>query len=245
MTRSVQDSSSLITYLSRGAALGAMALLLSFGCKGKVPEGTNPPGDDGGTAVNTDGGGGSGEDGGNADGGGDGDGGEAPPVAKECPAEVSDTPFELFASSIPGRVLVRLPKNTTVYEENPFLYLVPNANQQSTCDVIVSRMAFGYYATDAKLDPVKSRDDVMSKLGLPPEEISGWEEEKPAGRNYTGIYKVPEGKNGEPPIQGVFVLKEAADFTVWAVYEAHPNAFPAVKATYLQSAAKLLLLPKK
>ena len=222
----------------------ALTMTASMGCGKKTPEGTNPPGETGGSEAGggsdgggSDGGGSESGDSGDAgDGGGDADGGE---VAQECPSEVSDTPTALFAD----KLVMRLPKGVELVERTPFLFTANNAI--SVCDAIVSRMAVGYFEFDPNRPTKEVRDGIIEQLGYQPGDVLGWADESEKGASYTGTFEVGEGPNGEPPVKGLLTMKEAEGIHYWAVYEAHPNAWPAIVATYKESAKRILILRNK
>ncbi|MCB9705602.1 MAG: hypothetical protein H6711_27300 [Myxococcales bacterium] len=217
---------------------------MAVGCGDKKPEGTTPPGESGGSEAGGSGGGGGGggggdESGGGGDEGGGDAGGGGGEVAQECPAEVSETPTALFAD----KLVMRLPKHVELVERNPFLFTANNV--ESTCEAIVTRMAVGYFEYDPNKPVKEVRDGVMGQLGYQAGDVLGWSEESEKGPNYTGIFEVGEGPKGEPPVKGLVALKEAEGIHYWAIYEAHPNAWPAIKATYAESAKRMLILRSK
>ncbi len=210
------------------------------GCGKKTPEGTTPPGEVG---ADDDGSDGSGSDdsgdveGSDGDGGGD-DGGDPDAVA-ECPSEVSDTPTALFAD----KLVMRLPKGVELVERTPFLMTANNVD--STCDAIITRMAVGYFEYDASKAIQDVRDGIIGQLGYAEGDVQGWTDETEKGASYTGTFEVGEGSNGEPPVKGLMTMKEAEGIHYWAIYETHPNAWPAIKATFAESAKRILILRDK
>ncbi|HGG56667.1 MAG TPA: hypothetical protein ENK31_02595, partial [Nannocystis exedens] len=210
---------------------------MMIGCGKKTPEGTTPPGEvgaeDGGSDGSGDDGSGDveGSDDEGDDGGAGGDGGD-PNAVPECPSEVSDTPTALFAD----KLVMRLPKGVELVERTPFLMTANNVD--STCDAIITRMAVGYFEYDASKPIKEVRDGIIGQLGYAEGDVQGWSDETEKGSSYTGVYEVAEGSNGEPPVQGLMTMKEAEGIHYWAIYETHPNAWPAIKATFKESAKR-------
>jgi len=223
-------------------AIPCLVLAMSMGCGKKTPEGTTPPGETGSEADGgSDGSDGEGSgDGGDvsdgSDGGDGGDGGGDPNAVAECPAEVSDTPTALFAD----KLVMRLPKGVELVERTPFLMTANNVD--STCDAIISRMAVGYFEYDPNKAIKDVRDGIVGQLGYAEGDVQGWADESEKGSSYTGTFDVGEGPQGEPPVKGLMTMKEAEGIHYWAVYETHPNAWPAIKATFTESAKRILIL---
>lgn len=228
-------------------AVSCLSILLATGCGPKNQDTTTPP-EDSASADAGDGDSGSDEaDGGDGDAdGGDGDGdaessGDAPPAGvKECDAQVSDTPSAYFAD----RVLVRLPKGIEIIERNEVFAQVPNRNQESVCEVIVSNGALGYFQADPSKEPTTVRDEIMTQVGYDPGQAS-WSDESPNGRNYAGHYEVPGDDKGNPPVAGYMTLKEVDGTLFWYILETHPNAYPAIKKTFMESGKRLFVVPAK
>lgn len=217
------------------------------GCGKKNPEGTNPPGETGGSDVSAGGESGGGEAGGEKTGGEAGGeaGGEnagaedGPDPNKVCDAEVSDTPTALFANN----VLLRLPKGMEMIEENPFFARISSGNTESVCSGIITFGAIGYFQADPKKPVKQTRDETLKQRGLDPAEIT-WSDETEKGRDYSGSYSVPADEKGSPPIRGWFVLKEKAGTTFWYALETHPNAWNALGKTFQESGKRLLIVKK-
>ncbi len=226
-------------------AVSCLSILLAAGCGTKNQDTTTPPGDTGAVEDGGDGDGdsGSNEDGGDGDSGGDGDGDEASSGGtgvKECDAEVSDTPAAFFAD----RVLVRLPKGVELVERNEVLARVPNSNQQSACEVIVSNGALGYFQADPGKDPKTTRDEILTQFGYPLDDAT-WSDENLQGRNYAAKYELPEDDKGNPPVAGYMTLKEVDGVLFWYILETHPNAYPAIKKTFMESGKRLFVVPSQ
>jgi len=214
---------------------------MSMGCGKKNVEGTTPPGESGAESEGSDGGsdgGSEGSEGGSESSGDEGDGGDGggdPNAVAECPSEVSGTPAALFAD----KLVMRLPKGVELVERSPFLMTANNVD--STCDAIITRMAVGYFEYDPNKAIKDVRDGIIGQLGYAEGDVLGWEEEVEKGSSYTGSFDVGEGPNGEPPVKGLLTMKEAEGVQYWAIYETHPNAWPAIKATFAESAKRILI----
>lgn len=225
-------------------ALSCLSILLATGCGPKNQDTTTPPddsagaeaGDGDGDGENGDEAGGDGD--GDAEAGGDGDSDAPAGGVKECDAEVSDTPAAFFAD----RLLVRLPKGVEIVERNEIFAQVPNRNQQSACEVIVTNGALGYFQADAAKEPTATRDEIVTQIGYQVSDVT-WSDETPQGRNYFGHYEVPGDDKGNPPVAGYMTLKEVDGTLFWYILETHPNAYPAIKKTFMESGKRLFVVP--
>jgi hypothetical protein len=234
----------------RSLAIPLLMLTLALGCGKKTPDGTTPPDSSGGASGGAvEGGGDGGGDGGGSEGGGSesggsesgGGSGSAPssdlPEGCTGASEVSGTPTALFAD----KMILRLPKNVSLTEKTPFLYYAKD--QGSTCDADVG-MFVGYFEYDAARPTKGVRDDTLGQFGFPANELT-WSDETEKGPNYMGTFDIGAGPKGEPPVKGLVTFKEAEGILYFAVYTAHPNAWKAVKATFEESAKRIVILRAK
>ena len=230
--------------LLRTLAVPLMVICLAAGCGKPKPEGTTPPGETGGGDTTAGGGGeGGGGDAGAGEGGGGeggtkagGEGGEPGPDAqKECAAETGD-PKTLFGDM----VLVRLPKGVDIVEQTPSFARITSSTTVSTCDAVVSYAGVSWFAADPAKPVEKLRQEIMEARGFGDTPVT-WSEETTKGRDFSGAFEVPEGPKGEPPIKGWLVIKEKYGKTFVGQFESHPNAWNAIKATFIESGKKLLI----
>ncbi len=221
----------------RALVLPIVVLALTPGCEPKKGgETTTPP--TGGTKDDP-----GGESGTPVTGDDDDDdaGPDAPPAnpdgVTECDAEVADTPTALWAD----RVLVRMPKGVEMVERNE-VFAQASGEAQSTCDVMVSRAAMGYFQDDTAKGVKQLRDDTLTQIGFDMSVVT-WSDETENGRNFTGAYEAPEDDKGNPPVKGWFVFKESQGTLFWMIMETHPNAYPAIKKSFKKSGSSLLIVP--
>ncbi len=229
----------------RALVLPIVVLALTPGCEPKKGgETTTPPDSAGSQDESGDAGGGdeSGADGSGGDEAGGDSGGDAAPAGDggvtECDAEVADTPTALWAD----RVLVRMPKGVEMVERNE-VFAQASGEAQSTCDVMVSRAAMGYFQDDTAKGVKQLRDDTLTQIGFDMSVVT-WSDETENGRNFTGAYEAPEDDKGNPPVKGWFVFKESQGTLFWMIMETHPNAYPAIKKSFKKSGSSLLIVPQ-
>ena len=237
--------------LLRTLAVPFLVLGLAVSCGKKTPEGTTPPGETGsGGDASAGGGDAGGGDAGGGAGGGDatagGAGGDAPAgdtpadAGKVCDAEVSDTPRALFGDN----VLIRLPKGVDLVEQTPFFARITSSNTQSTCEVIVSFAAVGYFQTDTTKTVIQIRDETIKARNIDPSTVT-WGEETTKNRDYSASYEVGEGSKGEPPLKGWISFKDKGGSTFWVAFETHPNAWNSIKKSFQESAKRMIIVPQK
>ncbi len=239
-----------------------LALALSFGtlaCKPTPPEGTTPP--DGTSGGATDGGGGGdggasdggGGDGGSSDGGGDGGGGSNDPYelakTKECPADINqEAPVPMFADSI----LVRLPKNVPEFvEENPFFARMNPPGVESVGCVegvpgaTINRGFAGYFETDANKKLADQAKETLVTLAYPEgSELADIKEGKSnaGGASFSAVVDVPADDKNPEPAKVFIVMKAGYGRTYWMLFECHPAAWNALKASFVATGDSMLLL---
>lgn len=238
----------------------ALSVALGAGCKPEPPGGTTPPdggnaaGDGGGSEAGGDGGGEAGGDGGGGEAGGDGGaaaGGDdllAKAIATECPAEVNqEAPTSVFGDA----VLIRLPKGVASFvEETPsFAYMNPKPAPSVTCvegvpEATITNGLMGYFQDDKKKDMETFAKETIEATGYT-QAGATVKDAKSGGsgdrRTYSATLEVPEA-DGMPPATAYFHMKSAHGRMHYVVWETHPDAWNALKATFKESADKMLLL---
>lgn len=220
-------------------SLLAICLGLGFGtgCKPAKPDGTTPPGDEGGD----DGGGKRAKRGkrGKKGGDGGGEGGGQPTeeeLAAQCPAEVSDTPTSLFNN----QVFIRAPKNVELVEQNPF-FAATMSDFVSACEAMIDRMAV------IVLEDVDPKEDLEAKTKVIFEKNGyvGGTFSKPEIKSDTEVRLTAEfpsdGKSPPAKVYSVIQRKFGKLFLVW--YQAQPDQYPGVINSFRESANRLIVVP--
>jgi hypothetical protein len=161
----------------------------------------------------------------------------APAVAKECEATLADVPTALFDDS----VLVRLPVGVELTEVSPKLAHTTAKATASACGAVVRYAAVGLLATPPGRAAAEIRDSVLAEVREAGAGTLTWSEEMPpGGRYYHGAYT---GTIGGAPVKGWFALKERPGSAAWALFEAHPDAFPTLQPTFMQAGKRVLVVP--
>lgn len=227
----------------------ALSLCLVAGCD-KEPAGTTPP-KDGETADA-----GKGGKGGKGDKGNKGDkgdkGSEEPvdendPTKKVCPAEVGEYPAPYFGDT----VLLRLPKGVTednfVEMQPGFVRASPEIESVSCIEGIpggvISFMALSSFMEEKDKTMAVYKDETLEAFGYLGVKIS--EEQIDEGKRfYQAVLDVPPAPDqGKPePARALFKMQAANDMVYAIVYETHPNAWNALKETFMESANRMSFL---
>src|SRR5688572_23900140 len=214
-----------------------MLAFASVGCKPKTPDGTNPPGDTGGTA--SDGGDGGGGDGGvAADGGGDGgegDGGAARPTS--CAAKTAEAPAPLFGE----RVLIRPPHGVQFQaDDNPtFAQASSSAGFVSACDATVKRVLIFVFENDKKKGLDKYVDEFVEQLAQQGYQ-GGTKATRTVSRKSDHHLAVDYREAGGNPASRRYVAAARRYENVFVVvYEASPDDFKLLQPTFKESAESL------
>jgi len=168
---------------------------------------------------------------------------------KECPADINqEAPVPMFADSI----LVRLPKNVPEFvEENPFFARMnPTDVESVTCvegvpGATINRGYSGYFEAEegAKLsDKAKA---TLTSLGYP--ESATFSDGKDGksnagGASYTAVIDVPADEQNPNPAKAYIVMKTGYGRTYWMIFECHPAAWNALKASFAATGDSMLLL---
>jgi len=226
-----------------------LSLALATGCD-KPVEGTTPPDDDGQTAS---------KDGDKKNkknkknkkdkdkGDNEGDGGaEDDPTQTVCPAEVGDYPAPYFADT----VLIRLPKGVTednFVEFSPTFARLSSEVESVSCveglpGAMISYMAMTYYEDDTAKDIKTLRDETLEVMGYKNYEATEEviDEDK---RIYQAVLDVPPDDQKPEPARALFKMTAAHGIMYAVVYETHPNAWNALKNTFMESATRMSFLP--
>ncbi|MCB9754386.1 MAG: hypothetical protein H6713_30960 [Myxococcales bacterium] len=206
-------------------------LALAPACDQKSSSGSNPPG----VANNANGGGGAGQPvaGGPSPGGpgpanSSGGGVAAPPP---CTVELDDAPTGFFNK----RLAVTLPKGVELVEQNPFFALVERNDIPSSCGATLHFAAVGYVRPSGTTAEI--RDQLLSFRGIPPEQISGWEQEADDGTNYTAVYNA-SASGGAPAIKGLLTMRRGGEGAMYfVIYEATPAAWSQIEPSLRASLA--------
>lgn len=165
----------------------------------------------------------------------------APSAPPPCEPALADVPTALFGT----KILVRMPKGVELVEQNPFFAQAAAPDQATNCGPAVSYAAIGYFEyPNATVTAV--RDQVLELRGI---EAAGltWEDEGTRGRTYTGAYSAPADEaTGTPAVRGWFVLRDTSDkYGYFALYEAEPAAWEALKGVFVASGRSLLIKQRR
>lgn len=223
-----------------------LSLSLVVGCDKNV-EGTTPP-EDGQTAsadskkpgkkAPKDGADGS------PDGGDDGAAAGEDPTKKVCPSEVADYPAPYFEDS----VLIRLPKGVTeemFYEETPAFARLSQPVESVGCvenfpGAMITFMALAVFGEDTGKDLTTWRDETLEAFAYANPTFSD-EQIDADKRFYQVVVDVPAAPDmgKADPARALFQLTSANGNMYAVVYESHPDAWNALKQTFLESAGRI------
>ncbi len=223
--------------------LGLLAPLSLGACDKNKPDGTTqPPGGDDAVAATTDGAGdGSGDSGAAGDGGSGDDGGSSEPAAQACDAKVADTPTALFGD----KVLIRPPVNVELVEDNPtFAQTYASGGFVSACDATVDKMYLFVFANDKKKDASAYMDEVISEM-LVKSGYTGGTRGDNLVESATQVDTAVEypSTGGAPPAKLYVSVKKLYDNTLVTVFVTRPAEFDALKPSFQESAASVIVLP--
>ena len=209
----------------------AAGLLLSLACdKGQAE--VSPPGSSGGSSVAASRGGGEGAGGAGSSGPG------APATGAEpvrCEPTIEAEPTGFFGM----RMILRLPQDVELVEQNPFFARAPNGSQVARCGPPLTFAGVGFMRSGSALKDV--RRTVLRMRGLPPEAISGFEGEQDQGSTHSATYVAPTGPNGEPAAKGFIFLRRDREWVYWIVFEGRPEDYASLDPVFRASALSLLV----
>ncbi len=216
-----------------------VTLSLAGACDRNRPDGTTPPGGQGGTTAD----GGGRTDGGKTDGGktdgGKTDGGKP----KTCEAQTADGPQALFEE----KVLVRPPVNVVLAEVNPTMAeAVTSGGFVSACGAYVDRMNLLWFPLNKKQTLKQFHDDFVNHY-LAKGGYAGGTPRSGGAESATDIHQAIEypAANGQPA--SVLYIAAAVRFdTIYVMlFQTRPDEFEALKPTFEKSAKSLLVQPPK
>lgn len=134
------------------------------------------------------------------------------------------------------RVTLPLPKNIRFVEQNPFFARITALDQTSACGGIVSFAAIGYFHEQPQLSNADIRLNLLAFRGIDAQ--VAWEQENTVAADYSGIYQVPQGSNGEPSRKGLLVIKRDDKRIYWLIYESQISSWDRLQQTFIDSAAQ-------
>ena len=207
----------------------AAGLLLSLACdKGQAE--TSTPGSSRGSSTVSSGGG-------EAAGPGSSGPGAAPTGAEpaRCEPTIEAEPTGFFGM----RMIVRLPQDVELVEQNPFFARTPNGSQVARCGPPLTFAGIGFMRSSSALKDV--RRTVLRLRGLPPEAISGFEGEQDQGSTHSATYVAPTGPNGEPAAKGFVFLRRDREWVYWIVFEGRAEDYASLDRVFRASALSLLV----
>ena len=223
----------------------ALSLCLLAGCDKNV-DGTTPPKDDGQTAdkgkrKNK----GKGKRKNKGKNKGEDKGDPNDPTKKVCPAETAEYPEPYFGDT----VLIRLPKGVTAenfVEFQPGFARLSSEVESVSCipdfpGAMITYMALASFQDDPNKPMEEFRDETFEAFGYKDVKLS---EEKldPDTRFYQAVLDVPPGGGKADPARAFFQMSSANGNMYAIVFEAHPDAWNALKETFRESAKKMSFL---
>ena len=159
--------------------------------------------------------------------------------AMPCEAAVADAPTALFNE----RVLVRMPKNVEILEENStFAVAQASGGFVVTCDAALRRASLMIFKNDPKKtlgDRAREFTEALEKMGYVGARDMQWSE-RPDGRR--GRVQIPAAE-GQPTVELLVDLKRRFDLMPVLVYEAEPDDFAKLEPSIIASADSLLVAP--
>lgn len=156
-------------------------------------------------------------------------------VTRVCPAELAAQRTMLFG----GQMAIVLPKGVELVEATPSFARSKSRHQVSTCEALVTFVGVGYFASDPSKPIDVVRDELVTKARAFSNPVT-WTDERREANEYRGVYEVPESATGDWPVQGRALVRRHKDITVWVLFEAHPNAWNAIKLS-LRAASEQLV----
>jgi hypothetical protein len=160
---------------------------------------------------------------------------------QNCEAKVSETPTALFED----RVLVRVPLNVELVEDNPaFATTFSSAGFVSVCDATVTQMNVLKFTNDKKKKLATFADefvnDYLTKGGY-----TGGDRKANHVESDDAVHTIVEypAAAGKPATTMYIGVVRKLDFIIVATYLAEPDEFTMLKPSFQESASRILVVP--